>query len=135
MRPGAEAADRAVQPPPWLYRPLSPLPCRAHAHPRHPPCLADNLDHWRVNLTFDPVAFEDPGLGVRVHRGVYESAALLYDAFLPMARRRAGPPRRGPALTCLPARRAAPSAPAALGCPGPGPPPHTLTHPPSPAAG
>jgi hypothetical protein len=33
---------------------------------------SDNLDHWRVNLTFDPVAFED--LGVKVHRGVYETA-------------------------------------------------------------
>jgi hypothetical protein len=43
---------------------------------------SDNLDHWRVNLTFDPVPFE--GLGIKVHRGVYEAAALLYDRFLPL---------------------------------------------------
>lgn len=35
------------------------------------PCCAvlqgsDNLDHWRVNLTFDPVPFEDPALGIKV---------------------------------------------------------------------
>lgn len=27
---------------------------------------SDTLDHWRVNLTFDPVAFEDASLGVKV---------------------------------------------------------------------
>lgn len=27
---------------------------------------SDNLDHWKVNLTFDPVAFEDEALGVKV---------------------------------------------------------------------
>lgn len=27
---------------------------------------SDNLDHWRVNLTFDPCVFEDPELGVKV---------------------------------------------------------------------
>jgi hypothetical protein len=27
---------------------------------------SDNLEHWRVNLTFDPVTFEDPALGVKV---------------------------------------------------------------------
>lgn len=45
---------------------------------------SDNLDHWRVNLTFDPLEFEDPSLGVKVHRGVYETALLLYDRFLPL---------------------------------------------------
>lgn len=45
---------------------------------------SDNLDHWRVNLTFDPMEFEDPALGVKVHRGVYETALLLYDRFLPL---------------------------------------------------
>ncbi|KAL4443837.1 hypothetical protein ABPG75_011574 [Micractinium tetrahymenae] len=45
---------------------------------------SDNLDHWRVNLTFDPVPFEDPALGIKVHRGVYETAVLLYDRFLPL---------------------------------------------------
>lgn len=45
---------------------------------------SDNMDHWRVNLTFDPVAFEDPELGVHVHRGVYETAKILYDRFLPL---------------------------------------------------
>ena len=27
---------------------------------------SDTLDHWKVNLTFDPVVFEDPSLGVKV---------------------------------------------------------------------
>lgn len=27
---------------------------------------SDALDHWIVNLTFDPVIFEDPSLGVKV---------------------------------------------------------------------
>lgn len=45
---------------------------------------SDNLDHWRVNLTFDPVPFEDKALGVKVHRGVYETAQILYDRFLPL---------------------------------------------------
>ena len=38
----------------------------------------------RVNLTFDPVVFEDPELGVKVHRGVYAAAQALYDRFLPL---------------------------------------------------
>ena len=29
---------------------------------------SETIDHWRVNLTFDPVTFEDPALGVSVHR-------------------------------------------------------------------
>lgn len=45
---------------------------------------SDNLDHWKVNLSFDPVIFEDAALGVKVHRGVYEAAQMLYDRFLPM---------------------------------------------------
>lgn len=45
---------------------------------------SDNMDHWRVNLTFDPVLFESPELGVKVHRGVYEAAQQLYDRFLPL---------------------------------------------------
>ena len=31
-----------------------------------------SLDHWSINFKFDPVIFESPALGVRVHRGVYE---------------------------------------------------------------
>ena len=27
---------------------------------------SDSIDHWKVNLTFDPVIFEDPILGVKV---------------------------------------------------------------------
>ncbi|KAL6749859.1 hypothetical protein V8C86DRAFT_3015692 [Haematococcus lacustris] len=45
---------------------------------------SDTFDHWKLNLTFDPVIFEDPGLGVKVHRGVYEAAQILYKRFLPM---------------------------------------------------
>ena len=45
---------------------------------------SDNFDHWRTNLTFDPVPFEDPELGVAVHRGVYETALILYARFEPL---------------------------------------------------
>ncbi|KAJ9524628.1 hypothetical protein QJQ45_024233 [Haematococcus lacustris] len=65
---------------------------------------SDTFDHWwvegglelgglewggqveggKLNLTFDPVIFEDPGLGVKVHRGVYEAAQILNKRFLPM---------------------------------------------------
>jgi len=27
---------------------------------------SDTLDHWKLNITFDPVVFEDPALGVKV---------------------------------------------------------------------
>lgn len=47
---------------------------------------SDNIDHWRVNLTFDPVPFEDPSLGIKVHRGVYETAKQFYDRFLPLVK-------------------------------------------------
>ncbi|BDA46183.1 probable phospholipase A1 PLIP3, chloroplastic [Coccomyxa sp. Obi] len=45
---------------------------------------SDSIDHWKVNLTFDPVIFEDPSLGVKVHRGVYDAAKRLYKRFKPM---------------------------------------------------
>lgn len=45
---------------------------------------SDNIDHWRLNLTFDPVIFEDPALGVKAHRGVYQAAKQLYHRFLPL---------------------------------------------------
>mmetsp|Transcript_9625 Transcript_9625/g.26165 ORF Transcript_9625/g.26165 Transcript_9625/m.26165 type:complete len:739 (+) Transcript_9625:246-2462(+) len=45
---------------------------------------SDNLDHWKLNLTFDPVAFEGENLGLKAHRGVYEAACSLYDVFLPL---------------------------------------------------
>lgn len=45
---------------------------------------SDTIDHWRTNVTFDPVMFEDPSLGAMVHRGVYEAALVLYERFLPM---------------------------------------------------
>lgn len=38
----------------------------------------------QVNLTFDPVPFEDVALGVKVHRGVYQTAMALYERFLPL---------------------------------------------------
>lgn len=40
-------------------------------------------DHWKINLAFEPVVFEDEHLGVKIHRGVYEAALQLYDTFLP----------------------------------------------------
>ncbi len=45
---------------------------------------SDNVDHWKLNLTFDPVAFEGEDLGLKAHRGVYEAACSLYDVFLPL---------------------------------------------------
>lgn len=45
---------------------------------------SDNVDHWRLNLTFDPVQFESSSLGMKAHRGVYEAACKLYDIFLPL---------------------------------------------------
>eukprot|EP00798_Chlamydomonas_sp_ICE-L_P021817 gene21817-28840_t len=44
---------------------------------------SDTMEHWRLNLTVDPVVFEDPALGVKIHRGVYEAADALYERFLP----------------------------------------------------
>ncbi|KAF6252062.1 Alpha/Beta hydrolase protein [Scenedesmus sp. NREL 46B-D3] len=45
---------------------------------------SDSLDHWKTNLMFEPVAFEDAGLGIKVHRGAYEAAQALYERFLPL---------------------------------------------------
>lgn len=45
---------------------------------------SDSLESWRANLSFDPVTFEDPALGVSVHRGMYEAALALYPRFAPM---------------------------------------------------
>ncbi|GLI64249.1 hypothetical protein VaNZ11_007448 [Volvox africanus] len=43
-----------------------------------------SLEHWQINLQFEPVVFEDPKYGVRIHRGVYEAAKTLYDDLLPL---------------------------------------------------
>lgn len=45
-----------------------------------------SVDHWKINLQFDPVTFENDTTGVKVHRGIYEAAKKLYDDFLPMVR-------------------------------------------------
>lgn len=45
---------------------------------------SDSLDHWKTNLMFEPVVFEDPEMGIKVHRGAYEAALALYDRFLPL---------------------------------------------------
>jgi len=45
---------------------------------------SDSLDHWKTNLMFEPVLFEGPDMGVRVHRGAYEAACALYERFLPL---------------------------------------------------
>eukprot|EP00850_Spirogloea_muscicola_P025947 SM004943S17372 [mRNA] locus=s4943:3:1018:- [translate_table: standard] len=42
-----------------------------------------SLASWQANLSFDPVAFENPALGVMVHRGTYEAAKALYAQVLP----------------------------------------------------
>lgn len=43
-----------------------------------------SLEHWQINFQFEPMTFEDPSLGVRIHRGVYEAALKLYDDFYPL---------------------------------------------------
>jgi ankyrin repeat protein len=45
---------------------------------------SDSVASWRSNLAFDPVTFEDPELGAKVHRGVYEAACALYDTLTPL---------------------------------------------------
>lgn len=45
---------------------------------------SDSLDHWKTNLMFEPVVFEDADLGIKVHRGAYEAAQALYERFLPL---------------------------------------------------
>ncbi|KAJ9508851.1 hypothetical protein QJQ45_028166 [Haematococcus lacustris] len=45
-----------------------------------------SLDHWRINTQFEPVLFEDPALGVRVHRGVYQAALQMYPDMVPLVR-------------------------------------------------
>ncbi|GLC38539.1 hypothetical protein PLESTB_001737200 [Pleodorina starrii] len=45
-----------------------------------------SLEHWQINLQFEPVVFEDPKYGVRIHRGVYEAAKILYDDLLPLVK-------------------------------------------------
>jgi hypothetical protein len=42
---------------------------------------SESLESWRTNLAFDPTVFEDPTLGVHVHRGIYEAALALYPRF------------------------------------------------------
>ena len=37
-----------------------------------------SLASWQTNLTFQPVPFEDPALDVRVHRGSYDCAKVLF---------------------------------------------------------
>lgn len=44
---------------------------------------SDSVASWQANLLFEPTRFEDPKLGVMVHRGIYEAAKGLYDEVLP----------------------------------------------------
>ena len=45
---------------------------------------SDSIDHWKVNLTFDPVVFEDPSLGVKV-RNLLLFAMVLFSVRLTTA--------------------------------------------------
>jgi hypothetical protein len=56
---------------------------------------SDSAASWRSNLSFDPVTFEDPALGAKVHRGVYEAACALYDTLTPMIDAHVAAHRRG----------------------------------------
>lgn len=45
---------------------------------------SESFESWITNLTFDPAVFEDPAMGVKIHKGVYNAALALYDTFLPL---------------------------------------------------
>lgn len=54
-------------------------------------CLLDvqgsvTWDHWKINLQFDPMTFESPETGMKIHRGIYLAAKELYDKFAPYVR-------------------------------------------------
>ncbi|TYI54965.1 hypothetical protein E1A91_D11G108600v1 [Gossypium mustelinum] len=42
---------------------------------------SDSLASWQANLLFEPTKFE--GIGVLVHRGIYEAAKEIYEQFMP----------------------------------------------------
>jgi hypothetical protein len=44
---------------------------------------SDSVASWQTNLLFEPTRFEDPKLGVMVHRGIYEAAKAMYVDVLP----------------------------------------------------
>ncbi|CAN1196471.1 Phospholipase A1 PLIP2, chloroplastic [Linum perenne] len=45
---------------------------------------SESLESWQANLLFEPIEFE--GLGVPVHRGIYEAAKGIYEQMLPEIR-------------------------------------------------
>ncbi|KAK4372438.1 hypothetical protein RND71_007822 [Anisodus tanguticus] len=45
---------------------------------------SESLASWQANLLFEPIQFE--GLGVMVHRGIYEAAKGMYEQMLPEVR-------------------------------------------------
>lgn len=45
---------------------------------------SDSFEHWKTNLMFEPVVFEGPETGIKVHRGAYDAAKALYERFLPL---------------------------------------------------
>ncbi|CAL1398632.1 unnamed protein product [Linum trigynum] len=45
---------------------------------------SESLASWQANLLFEPIEFE--GLGVPVHRGIYEAAKGIYEQMLPEVR-------------------------------------------------
>ncbi|BBM97674.1 hypothetical protein MPTK1_1g07460 [Marchantia polymorpha subsp. ruderalis] len=44
---------------------------------------SESFASWQANLLFEPIEFENSGLGVMVHRGIYEAAKGLYEQVLP----------------------------------------------------
>jgi hypothetical protein len=46
---------------------------------------SDSIDHWKVNLTFDPVVFEDPSLGVKVCPSACPALLLVCRLTCPMS--------------------------------------------------
>lgn len=47
---------------------------------------SDSLASWQTNFSFEPVPFEDPALGIMVHRGIYDAAKGLYAQLLPFVK-------------------------------------------------
>ncbi|MEW5302259.1 MAG: hypothetical protein WDW36_005061 [Sanguina aurantia] len=43
-----------------------------------------NMEHWAINLHFQPVLFEADRSGARIHNGVYDAAVKLFTQFVPL---------------------------------------------------
>ncbi|KAI8470153.1 MAG: class 3-domain-containing protein [Monoraphidium minutum] len=90
--PAAAAAQAAAAAAAAAQYPADWFVCDAPAEGGAPPTRyfviqgSITVDHWRINLTIDPVPFEDASTGVKVHRGVYAAALEMYASLAPLVR-------------------------------------------------